>query len=345
MKFRNHIKSVKLIVLLSLMVLCAVVPGYAQNASAWRFAVICDTRGDNNDTPGKSCINDFILGTIAKSVANDDVQLVIFPGDLVNGWASPGGTPYAKQFENWKAAMAPIYSKNINVYTVRGNHEFGPYKGDVRPVPYPYPLERNVDLVKAYDDAFGKDNPQNGPAGEIGLTYYFSHKNAFFVAFDQLENFYKNNQPWFDEVLEKKFNKKETPHIFTYGHMPAFSIGHNDCLATYPEDRDKFWNSFGKAGGKIYFCGHDHLYNRAGIKDSNGNEIFQVLSGSCGAPNSSWTAPYKDSRAHGYFHNESKYGYMLVTIDGKKVSVEWKAWDVNGDFKWVVLDKFAYTVN
>ncbi len=72
-------------------------------------------------------------------------------------------------------------------------------------------------------------------------------------------------------------NKK--PHVFVFGHEPAFQVKHNDCLAFYPQDRDVFWDSIGKAGARLYFCGHDHLYNRALIMDKAANQIRQIIAG------------------------------------------------------------------
>lgn len=51
--------------------------------------------------------------------------MVIFPGDMVNGWFYIS-TPYADQFATWRKAMAPVYDAGITVYPVRGNHENGP---------------------------------------------------------------------------------------------------------------------------------------------------------------------------------------------------------------------------
>ena len=71
------------------------------------------------------------------------------------------------------------------------------------------------------------------------------------------------NQAWFDARIASKTEA----HLFVYGHEPAFGVNHNDNLALYPRERDLFWNALGKGGGRVYFCGHDHLYNRADLLD------------------------------------------------------------------------------
>lgn len=145
-------------------------------AQPWKFAVVCDTRGSDTDTPGKSCVNGYILKKIAASIVEEKCDLVIVPGDLVNGWWANGGAPYEEQFQNWKEAMGPVYDSKIPVYAVRGNHENG-REPDYPPRP-PYDAVPNPALKDTFVKVFGKDNPQNGPADERGLTFYVKHKNA-----------------------------------------------------------------------------------------------------------------------------------------------------------------------
>lgn len=43
------------------------------------------------------------------------------------------------------------------------------------------------------------------------------------------------------------------------------------------------------------------------------------------------------------FHNEEYHGYILVTIDGVKATVQWRAMVDISDSGWKVLDSFRYT--
>ena len=304
----------------------------------WRFAVFCDTRGDSNNTSGKSGINDLVVGAIARAIVNDSCDLVLVPGDMANGWCQNGSTPYVVQFTNWKHAMEPVYSAGITVHTIRGNHENGPL--DWPHSSYPYTPHPDPALKAAYMDAFGSDNPGNGPSGEEHLTYSFTHKNAFFVGLDTYINPHRVNQEW----LEGQMENNSQPYVFVFGHEPAFKVNHPDCMACYPNARDEFWNSIGSAGGRIYFCGHDHLYNRAYVPDDSESEIYQMVVGSCGAPLASWSPPYNDSRVVGEYRNDLDYGYVLVTVDHEYAEVEWIAWDGTGDPVWTTLDNFTLSV-
>ncbi len=290
----------------------------------WTFAVICDTRGGSEYS--NTGVNDIVLKAMAKDIVKDGCDLVLVPGDLINGYSKDNNLSTEKQFENWKTAMSSVYNAGIKVYTVRGNHESG---GSIDPA-----------FKDAYFQVFGADNPDNGPKDEKDLTYSFIHKNAFFIGIDEYadHNTHKVNQKWVDSQL--KNNSQQ--HIFFFGHEPAFRVNHKDCLEVYPENRDEFWNSIGDAGGQVYFCGHDHFYNRARIQDDSGNEIYQVISGSGGAPFAEWdpSKGKENSRFKLEYHNQVDYGYSLVTVDRDKVNIEWKAWNGSSDPIWVTKDSF-----
>jgi hypothetical protein len=339
---------ITLLLLLALMG-CAGTGGFRADAEnrPWKFAYINDTRGDNTNTPGKSGINDVVVRMMAVDIVKEGASLVITGGDAVNGFFGNGGTGYGAQFANWRTAMAPVYNAGIPVYPVRGNHEFGPLEKRLPwPPVYPAPAVRPVpELLDAYRAAF-RDSyiPKNGPPGEEGLTYSFSHKNAFFVALDQYgDHPQRVNQGW----LTGEFSRNRLPHVFVYGHEPAFRVLHSDCLAYYPVERDRFWDSIGDAGGRVYFAGHDHLYNRALITDSKGREIRQVIAGTGGAPLAKWPGEYAEgSRVKKEFADSDHYGYVIVTIEGPKAAIDWKAIVKDGSaMKWKVLDSFSYTVS
>jgi hypothetical protein len=316
----------------------------------WKFAVLCDTRGDDQNSSYKSCINDTLVKALATAVVNDGCDLVLVPGDMINGWwsnccinnssqccikdmnkcSAKCKIPYNTQFNNWKAAMEPLNKTGIEIYAVRGNHEDGP---SPYPPRCPYSTTPDADLKKAFIEAFGSKNTSNGPCGEENLTYSFSHKNAFFIGFDDYITPHRVNQNW----LYQQLASNNKTHVFVFGHEPAFQVGHPDCLGAYPWERNSFLESITSAGCRVYFCGHDHLYNRAHVLDSSGNKIYQMVVGSCGAPFKQWSPPYNDTFVVGDYHNEKDCGYVLVTIDGANATVEWKALQKD---TWVTLDSF-----
>jgi hypothetical protein len=314
----------------------------------WKFAVISDTQGNHNNESNPSCINDKVVQAIAGDIVREKPDFVLVSGDLVNGWFKNGGVDYAVQYATWKEAMSPVYRAGIRVYPIRGNHDSGPERLALPPLPFHLepPTDARVQLKNAFQKAFSESYiPKNGPVGEEGLTYSVSHKNAFIVGLDQYTGIqHKVNQEWLDRQL--KGNR--LPHVFVYGHEPAFETNHKDNLAFFPKERDLFWDSIGSAGGRIYFCGHDHFYNRAVIQDSSNNPIRQIIGGTGGGALKRWSGVYPgNKRVQGEVHHSDHHGYILVTVTGNNVTVIWKALTMEPGMMnaWQILDTFRYSIS
>lgn len=310
----------------------------------WKFAVISDTQNNVREDSNKTCINEEILPLIADDIADAEPDFVLVSGDLVNGWLRNGGTSYSRQYKKWKIAMKPVFRKGIKVYAVRGNHDSGPERFALPPLPEhlmpnPKSLSR---LKKSFKrEIITKYIPWNGPKKEKGLTYSFSHKNVRIIGLDQYTGGqHKVNQPW----LNLHLSKKRKTHLFIFGHEPAFGTDYPDNLSFYRKKRDLFWNSIGKAGTKIYFCGHEHFYNRSLIKNSHGTGVWQIINGTGGGRLQRWSGNYMESgKAMCEYHNSINYGYILVTIDGIKATIDWRALVDVSDSEWEVLDSFSYS--
>jgi hypothetical protein len=316
-----------------------------ENPTLWKFAVISDTQGDNKESANKSGVNDAVVRAVAEDLVREHPDFVLVSGDLVNGWFKNGGTDYTVQYANWKDAMRAVYQAGIRISPVRGNHDDGPERLALPPLPAqleppPGAPER---LKKAFRAAFPEpDIPGNGPSGEEGLTYSFVHKNALIVGLDLYTGGqHKVNQDWLDRQLAGN----RTPHVFVYGHEPAFETNHKDNLGFFPKERNLFWDSIGKAGARIYVCGHDHFYNRALIPDEAGNEIRQIIAGTSGGTLKTWAGAYADPRVKGEYHDGDHHGYILVTVEEKKVTLKWKGFSkTDVPVVWNVLDSFSYTL-
>jgi len=238
--------------------------GFAQEP--WKFIVACDSRGYING------IDQVILSELAADIKSQGVDFVLFPGDLVTSYLATGPDEFESYLRAWVEIMNPVYDAGITVYVGRGNHELG----DVWSA-YPYPgtsPDPNDNNMLRWLNVFGNNSypkqklPDNGPADEKFMTYSVTHKNAFIVTLDQYAGrrhdfHHKVNQEWLDNQLTA--NTK--PHIFLAGHEQAFRVRHNDCLDYYPAERDAFWTSIKNAGGRTYFCGHDHFYDHAHVDE------------------------------------------------------------------------------
>jgi hypothetical protein len=298
-------------------------------AEVWRFAHITDSQRGSDDMPGNLGVSDRVLGAIANRLVSEGVDLVIVSGDLVEGVPFAfSRDPVREQYDYWKAVMAPVYDAGIAVYPVRGNHEAyaGPY-----------------DAESAFKVEFGY-LPQNGPGGREGLTYSFTHQNAFFVGIDMYDGFAgiikTVSQGWLDGQLANNTQ----PHVFIFAHEPMFGRNHDDAFTG--GDRDDFLYSVRDANGRFYLCGHDHQHSRAAIADYNGDFMLQqVVAGPAGEKYYSYS-PGSDPRDIEIEHQGSRCGYYLYEVDGLHVRASFVSSPAPGPenppvFDWSVTDVFT----
>jgi len=329
----------------------AVMSGAASAArGSWRFIMTCDSRGSS-----LTGVNEPILSEIAEEILRQDAAFAVFPGDLVYG-ARVGPERFEEQLWHWVRVMQPVYDAGIGVYVCRGNHEVGDM-WDAEPGQGPDPAD-NYALrwlnVFGHDAPPGVQLPDNGPSDEKYMTYSITHENVLVVLLDQYAGMrhqlaHRHNQTWLDFQLRDNAE----PHVFVFGHEPAFRTLHFDCLDAYPARRDAFWDSLQAAGARTYFCGHDHFYDHARINDGDGNtdnDIHQFIVGTAGAYPYWWEPPYDgnngDFTIEQVYHAE-RYGYVLVEIDDLEVTVTWMQrqdnnWYVPGVYE--PQDVWSYTV-
>lgn len=307
--------------------LCAFLLANPALAGVWRFAVVGDTRGDGTNTLDNQWVNTPVLAAIATAISNDCPELVLVTGDLIYGDpVSSSSTNMAAQYAVWTNAMAPVYTAGIPVYPMRGNHE----------------AEGDSTLGTAFLTAF-TNTPRNGPTGEVGLTYSFTHKNAFFAILDQFHTAHTVNQAWLTNQLT--LNAREL--VFVFGHEPAVQVAQPDCLAVNRTARDAFINSLTDAGSFLYFCGHDNFYDHAIVTAPNGRTFRQMVIGSGGAPGTHWSGVYgvdfdETEMASKVRHVGFTNGYCLVTVSNFYMTVEWKG--STNLLTWQTLDTAQYVL-
>ncbi len=294
-----------------------------------RFMVTGDSRGSY----GGTAVNSGILTEIAQAAVAEEVDFILFSGDLVWGYPSMG--TLEEQLQVWLTAMQPAYDAGINVYPCRGNHE----------------LAQDTPDGAAWNAVFSGDYalPENGPQGEKGLTYSFAFDNVFVAVLDQYfegEATHRVNQEW----LDKQLAANDQPHVFVVGHEPAFKAKHEDCLDNNTSARNTFWNSIAEAGGRTYFCAHDHFYAHARIDDNDNNpdnDVHQFIVATAGA------SFYEDFEYNGsnapfnpvdVYHEFNRYGYVIVEVTGKQATITWKHRSLPGVYI-TGNDVFSYTVD
>jgi len=285
-------------------IICILLWAMEAFAAPWTFLVVPDTQGVSRQEPIS-----IYTSEIATEIVRQDPDLVIHVGDLVYGGTESQEVLEA-QFDAWLAAMGPVYDASIPVYPIRGNHDWA----------YGEPT------LAAWQAKF--DLPTNGPDAEQEVTYSFTYNNALFIALDQAgadEGYSQHmvNQAWLDTQLAANTR----PHVFVYGHEAAFNCSAGLAMEDEPTARNTFWESLDYAGVKMYFCGHNHLYNRAEIRQTGRESriVYQVIAGSVCTPLYTWSRVYYGVNGDHEPTNrsyQSDISYVLMTVDHRKVTLE-----------------------
>lgn len=336
----------KNIYLLILILIC-----FGCEKKTYKFAVICDTRSDaeNNGVTG---VNVPAVKAVCDHLIKSGAEFVIAPGDFICGnvtWYNKTQTPpkNATQYQafidaiNSQGIGLPDDDKKIKLYPLRGNHECY------------HQILTKQEIKNEWVTSIGNKLPNNGPKGEKGFSYSFSYKGSLFIGIDQYMNTdstekknIKVNQNWINEVLEQNQN---ADHVFAFGHTPAFSAHHRDCLGEYPELRNDFLQSISNKSG-AYFCGHDHFYARAGIpvysKNGKIKKYMQQIITPSGAPflggfSPKWEGVYQNKEVKSESYIDNAVGYQLVTVEGNKVTVQFFA--TNDACTFTVDSTYHYT--
>jgi predicted phosphodiesterase len=268
-------------------------PGAAR--TPWRFVMVGDTHVTESGAPIASEMMPFIV--------SENPRLVLVAGDVVQAGKQCSTAQMVAQLAAFKEVTRPLHDANVPVYPVRGNHE-----ADA------------IGSADAWAESFrGADAlPANGPAGEVGLSYSVEIENALFVALDEYVTLHHVNQPWLDTQLAGSTR----PHVFVFGHEPAFKDFHTDCLGSAPLERNAFWSSLSRAGVKVYLTAHDHFRDLARIDDGDGqpdNDVYQYIVGTGGGPfppapggYTGDNGPYAPVNASHAVEN----GYLVVEVSG-----------------------------
>lgn len=306
----------------------------------WTFAVFGDSPDPASNTSTGISPE---LKLIATAIATEKPDLVMYNGDLINGWMLTNISPmmgnYSGQFGNWMEAISPIHNyttdTGIPIYVLRGNHEDGPN-------------ETVAPLLDVYIATVASDMPINGPPGEEKLTYSFTHNGAKFIVTDDYIAHYglkeTVNQSWVDEQLRQDTR----PFIFVFGHSPAYNLDDEPeesgfSLALNPEQRDVFWKSLVNNNVSAYFSGHIHTYVRG---ESQG--VQEIVCGNGGAHAVDFNISLIDPALTIEYplksvpKKDQKVGYLVVTVHEKSRTFDGVQKVFNPDTQlWEIGDTFT----
>jgi hypothetical protein len=307
------------------------------SADHFQFVVAGDGRADPNAKPpraeDKNGVNTLITSEMAQAVLNEHAKFLLWTGDLVLGTRSD-----SKQFETmlltWRGLMEPLYRKHVPVLACRGNHESG-----------------SPDSVAVWNKVFsGKyAMPNNGPATEKNLSFYYTYGPVLAVGLDEYTVDPKSiavDVPWLQSVI--KAHPK--PFVFSFGHEPAFMDGaHKDLLDNDVPKRDALWETLVDSGSRVFFAGHDHLYDHMTVVrrgDNPGPVLHQLVAGTAGAPfykAGEYVGANSDWQLTRVKNIVNTYGYLLVDINGSTATITFKGRVSPG--KYEAMDSFSFSVS
>lgn len=296
--------------------------GSSSAPKEWKFAYMSDNKWDKK-TSAVQYTNLDAVHSMANDMVIQGVSLVLVGGDLIDG-RGEDTTGLISQYEAWLQAMSPVYTAQIEVYAVPGNHEYWCDSAD--------------SCTSAWEQAMVPTFPPgrtDNPAMP-GREFSFVHRNALFIGLDQNQfgpsfpAYYRgNNIDWIEDRLAER-DVSLQPHVVVFGHMPQFMTQWGWTRPEDMENREAFWSLLGRAGGHLYFTGHSHVYAVGLASTQDGLvSLYQVIAGSGGAEaeTTDWNGEYYEKdRVQPVDWDDNQYllGYALITIRGKDVSMVWR---------------------
>jgi len=264
------------------------------------------------------------------------------------------------QLLKWVETVKPIADNGITVRVTVGNHEVGAVQEAseyVRCSPHNWPYitaRANFEVFReVMKDKLVKH--KSAPQSDMGVTYSFDQAGCHFAvlaAYTMEENnsFSEATLTWLEKDL-KAANEKGLLS-FVAAHPPAFPGSKHmwDSLPFYDPDyrcsglngidhrsaRDRFWNILKKYKVVAYLCGHEHniqiqevegvwhvvsgglthrLYPLNGVEQDHGKSNTILYNGEFQNPRASLRWPWDTSK-------ESYWGWCLVSVEGKKVTLD-----------------------
>lgn len=234
---------------------------------------------------------------------NPQPEFISFPGDEIRGLTLDTDT-LRSQWKYWLQNEMAWLDKSIPLYHTTGNHT-------------------------AYDTMSQgifremlPHLPQNGPDGQVGLSYYVHSSNTLLIFVNTLnaelggEGIVETE--WLDKVLSKH---RDAAHKLVFGHHPVFPV--NGFSGSYQrqlgtENGRLFWNVLLKHGVKAYFCSHMLAFD---VQVHQG--ILQILTAGAG------TAPLMPEDCE-YHHlvqaavDDAGLRYQVLDCEGE--IREWLSW-------------------
>ncbi|MEM1025323.1 MAG: metallophosphoesterase [Myxococcota bacterium] len=284
-------------------------------SGAFRFGVMSDSRaGIGGPSARYRGSNAGALERLGAQVLQREHSLVLFVGDLINGYTTEPGA-FRHELEGFVQAVQPVAAR-VPFYEVVGNHEL---LMDAWSSGYMVNKRGSTSTESVFAEVF--TNPDNGPGPADGpslseTAYSFDWGTAHFAVVNSNYDFRSNmedeqhpaygegvREGWVNDVQIEWLDKdlaearvRGQKQLFVFTHEPAYpSAGHvRDAMfwgGRFPEvleRRDLFWSILVKHRVLAAFFGDEHAYTRSLIDQRVDprwdHAIHQIVSGGAGAP-------------------------------------------------------------
>jgi len=317
----------------------APLPSERDSAGVNRFSFIVygDTRGRRDGFELQyehSLIVNSALATIKKLEKTPfPVRFVIQTGDGVTNGAIG---------RQWNASYVDLINRltqegGVPYFLAPGNHDVSSAETQDDP-------RRRPGLKNFFSANAELIPPEGSPRRLAGYPVFsFGYGNAFFIAFDSNIAGDEKQFGWIKAQLEG-LDRSRYRHVIVYAHHPAFSSGPHGGAKVETSTaiiRQKYMPLFRKHHVRIFFVGHEHFFEHwvEHYQDEAGeHRLDQVLTGGGGAPLYAYsgdpdTRDYIKDNADqkvtldriakpAYEPGEGAYHYVLVQVDGDRISLE-----------------------
>ena len=324
----------------------------AKSAGVIRFVVAGDDRvemsvkGEDRPTDNYDAgFNEGVLGPLWDAIFKEPgLNFVVFTGDLVSGETSPNAPANRQvksklegQLKAWtEFLMKHQPTQIIPVFPVRGNHE--------TIVQNRNRADANEAWAAFFKDLMVQEKVENPPTDPFNYAIR-SYPNVLMLGLDTFKDKqeYTVDNAWVKQQLQDNAPK----HVFPFLHSMCFYAGnHKDYVGGKPpvvteadakKNRNEFMELLRGVNCQYLFAGHDHFLSvvDATKPDWGKYSIRQVVGGTAGAP----FVKVKEIPAmeDGYTLSNpvalnKTYGYVLVEVDGDKVTVTFKALEADGGY-------------
>lgn len=248
----------------------------AASADSWTFVSIPDFL--NADVPADDERWTPVLDYVLDTVADEEPDFVLVPGDLVMGWWSNDSSTIAEQGEVYYSAWRERFeSRNLTYYPVVGDHEIGDN---------PWPPEKAA-AVPAYRQAM-RDNlsiPGGGPDDD-SVAYAVNHKNLTLVALDVFD---ADDEGVDVRVADEQLDwartqmpeRQEGEHLIVTGHVPILAAPRargSSRIRMSGGAGTPIWEAITSAKADLYLAGELHDIS---VQEKDG--VMQVIHGSAPA--------------------------------------------------------------